>query len=182
VNENTSYAQALARHVKAALLRLREGEKIAEAAGTDLGTSEHDVPEAGLFRAAGDAAQDLDLWASCNARAQGAPDAATPGWIREGGWAARAAYGATRRGPRPPGEHRAGVTNRPPGRHRPGPRAREGHLAPGVRNASRARKSPRLVRHPHPQSSPRRSDGPAPDSRGPTRRSLPKGDSVDVSR
>src|SRR5215469_1651021 len=65
VNENTSYAQALARHVKAALLHLRQAEKIAEVAGTDLDTSEHDVPEAGLFRAAGDAGQDLDLWASC---------------------------------------------------------------------------------------------------------------------
>jgi hypothetical protein len=55
VNENTSYAQALARHVKAALLHLRQAEKIAEAAGTDLDASEHDAPEAGLFRAAGDA-------------------------------------------------------------------------------------------------------------------------------
>ena len=79
MNENTSYAQALARHVKAALLHLRQAEKIAEVAGTDLDTSEHDVPEAGLFRAAGDAGQDLDLWASCNAHAQEAPDAATPG-------------------------------------------------------------------------------------------------------
>ena len=77
LNENTSYAQALARHVKAALLHLREAEKIAEAAGTGLDASEHDVPEAGLFRAAGDATQDLDLWASCNARAQGASPAGT---------------------------------------------------------------------------------------------------------
>jgi hypothetical protein len=75
VNDNTSYAQALARHVKAALLHLRQAEKIAEPACVDLGASEHDVPEAGLFRAAGDATQDLDLWASCNARAQGASPA-----------------------------------------------------------------------------------------------------------
>jgi len=77
VSDNTSSAQALARHVKAALLHLRQAEKIAEAAGTDLDASEHDAPEAGLFRAAGDATQDLDLWASCNARAQGASPAGT---------------------------------------------------------------------------------------------------------
>ena len=77
MSDNTSSAQALARHVKAALLHLRQAEKIAEAAGTDLDASEHDAPEAGLFRAAGDATQDLDLWASCNARAQGASPAGT---------------------------------------------------------------------------------------------------------
>jgi hypothetical protein len=77
VNENTNYAQALARHVKAALLHLRKDEKIAAAAGVDLDASEHDMPEAGLFRAAGNAAQDLDLRASCHARAQGASPAGT---------------------------------------------------------------------------------------------------------
>lgn len=38
-------------------------------AGTDLDVSEYDVPEVDPFRAAGDAAQDLDLWASCHGRA-----------------------------------------------------------------------------------------------------------------
>lgn len=70
-------AQALARHVKAALPHLRQAENIAEAAGIDLDASERGVPEAGLFRAADDAAQDLDLWASCHARAQGASPAGT---------------------------------------------------------------------------------------------------------
>jgi hypothetical protein len=65
-------ARALARHVKAALLHLRQAENIADAAGIDLDASEHGPPEAGLFRAAGDAAQDLDLWASCHACAPGA--------------------------------------------------------------------------------------------------------------
>jgi hypothetical protein len=70
-------ARALARHVKAALLHLRQAEDIAELAGIDLDASEFDVPEAGLFRSPGDAAQDLDLWASRNARAQGAAPAGT---------------------------------------------------------------------------------------------------------
>jgi hypothetical protein len=70
-------AGALARHAKAALLHLRQAERIAEAAGIDLDASGHEVPEAGLFRAAGDAAQDLDLWASRNARVLGASPAGT---------------------------------------------------------------------------------------------------------
>jgi hypothetical protein len=63
-------AQALAHHVKTALLHLRQAENIAEAEGIDLDASEHGLPEAGLFRAAGDAAQDLDPWASCYACAR----------------------------------------------------------------------------------------------------------------
>ena len=70
-------ARALARHVQAAVLHLRQAERIAEAAGIDLDASEHEVPEAGLFRAAGDAAQDLDLWASNSARVRGASPAGT---------------------------------------------------------------------------------------------------------
>ena len=70
-------AQALAWHVKAALLHLRQAEDIAELAGIDLCASEHDVPAAAIFRAAGDAVQDLDLWTIGNARAQGAAPADT---------------------------------------------------------------------------------------------------------
>jgi hypothetical protein len=70
-------ARALARHVKAALLHLRQAEKIAEMAGVDLDASEHDVPAAGLFRTAGEAVEDLDLWTINNARAQGAASADT---------------------------------------------------------------------------------------------------------
>ncbi len=70
-------AWALARHVKTALLHLRQAETIAEAAGIDLDASEHDVPEAGLVRAAGEAVEDLDLWASRNARVLGASPAGT---------------------------------------------------------------------------------------------------------
>jgi hypothetical protein len=40
VNENTSYAQAPARHIKAALLLLRQAEKIAGAGGVDLDAGE----------------------------------------------------------------------------------------------------------------------------------------------
>lgn len=50
-------AQALARHVKAALLHLRQAEDLAELAGIDADASEHDVPEGGLIRAAGDAVE-----------------------------------------------------------------------------------------------------------------------------
>jgi len=93
--EGERHAQALARHVKAALLHLRQAEDIAELAGIDVDASEHDVPEAGLIRAAGNAVEDLDLWAISNARAQGAapadtyqhterwchaPGGALPGW------------------------------------------------------------------------------------------------------
>jgi hypothetical protein len=70
-------ARALARHVKAALMHLRQAEDIAELAGIDLYASEHDVPAAGMFRAAGDALDDLDLWTINNARAQGALPADT---------------------------------------------------------------------------------------------------------
>jgi hypothetical protein len=71
MSENTPYAQALARHVKAALLHLRQAERLAELAGVDIDASEH-VPEAGLIRAVGEAVEDLDLWAINNARASGA--------------------------------------------------------------------------------------------------------------
>jgi hypothetical protein len=77
VSENADYAQALARHVKAALLHLRQVERLAELAGIDIDASEHQVPEAGLLRAAGDATQDLDLWTSGNAHARGASRAGT---------------------------------------------------------------------------------------------------------
>jgi hypothetical protein len=71
-------ARALARHVKAALLHLRQAEKLAELAGIDLDASEHDVPEAGLIRAAGEAVEDLDLWTINNASTtQGAASADT---------------------------------------------------------------------------------------------------------
>ena len=96
MNENTSSAQALARHVKAALLHLRQAEKIAEAAGTDMDASEHDVPEAGLFRAA-----------------------ATPLRILTCGRAATPAPRALAQ-PVPTGTPRGGVTPRP-GRCPPGP-------------------------------------------------------------
>lgn len=76
MNEKTSYA-ALARHVKAALLHLRQAEDLAELAGVDIHASEHDVSVAGLIRAAGGAVQDLDMWAIGNARAHGAAPAET---------------------------------------------------------------------------------------------------------
>lgn len=67
MNENTAYAQALARHVKAALLHLRQAEDLAVFASVDIHTSEHDVPAAGLIRMASEAVEDLDLWAINNA-------------------------------------------------------------------------------------------------------------------
>ena len=97
-------AQALARHVKAALPHLRQAENIAEAAGIDLDASERGVPEAGLFRAADDAAQDLDLWASCHARAQGASPAGT---CRNTGRWCHAPGGALPGGSWPPGPQAA---------------------------------------------------------------------------
>jgi hypothetical protein len=77
VSENTAYAQALARHVKAALLHLRQVEDLAMFAGIDIYASAHDVPAAGLIRAAGEAAENLDLWTINNARAAGADPADT---------------------------------------------------------------------------------------------------------
>jgi hypothetical protein len=68
---------ALARHVKAAIVHLRQAERIAGLAGVGLDASEHEVREAGLFRAAGDATEDLDLRACGNARAQAASPAGT---------------------------------------------------------------------------------------------------------
>jgi len=63
------HAQALARHVKAALLHLRQAEGIAKLAGIDIyGGNE----VARLIRAAGEATEDLDLWAINNARGHGA--------------------------------------------------------------------------------------------------------------
>jgi hypothetical protein len=53
-------AQALARHVEAALSHLRQAANIAQAASTGPDASEYGLPEAALFRTAGDAAQDLD--------------------------------------------------------------------------------------------------------------------------
>jgi len=77
VSENTDYARALARHVKAALLHLRAAEDLAELAGIDIYASEHDVPAAGLIRAAGEALEDLDAWAVNNASASHAERAET---------------------------------------------------------------------------------------------------------
>jgi hypothetical protein len=77
VSENTAYAQALARHVKAALLHLRQAEDLAMMAGVDIYASGHDVPAAGLIRAASEAVEDLDLWTINNARPSGAGPADT---------------------------------------------------------------------------------------------------------
>ena len=67
--EGEHHAQALARHVKAALLHLRQAEGIAKLAGIDIyGGNE----VARLIRAAGEATEDLDLWAINNARGHGA--------------------------------------------------------------------------------------------------------------
>jgi hypothetical protein len=76
-DQSTPYAQALARHVKAALLHLRQAQDLAEPAGIDIYASEHDVPAASLIRTAGEAVEDLDTWAIGNARAHGAADAET---------------------------------------------------------------------------------------------------------
>jgi hypothetical protein len=53
-------------------MHLRQAEDLAELAGIDIYASEHDVPAAGLIRAAGEAVEDLDLWAINNARTSGA--------------------------------------------------------------------------------------------------------------
>lgn len=74
---STREAEAIGRHVKAALLHLRQAEDIAEAAGIDLDASEHDPGPAGQFRAASQAVQDLDMWAVGNAREHGAVTAQT---------------------------------------------------------------------------------------------------------
>jgi len=71
VRENTNYARALARHVKAALLHLHAAGDLAELAGTGIYASEHDVA------AAGDAVEDLDMCAIGNARSRGAAPAET---------------------------------------------------------------------------------------------------------
>jgi len=70
--EQTAVAEALARHVKAALLHLRAAEDLAVRAGIDVDASRHDAPEAGLIRDAGEAVEDLDLWAIGYAQASGA--------------------------------------------------------------------------------------------------------------
>ncbi len=77
MNESRQYAQALARHAKAALLHLRQAEQFAKLAGVDIDASAHDVPAVGLIRAAGEAVEDLDVWAVGNARASGAATAQT---------------------------------------------------------------------------------------------------------
>jgi hypothetical protein len=69
---------------KAALLHLRQAEDLAELAGVDIDASEHDVREAGLIRAAGEAVEDLDLWAINNARTSGADPRET--YARTGNW------------------------------------------------------------------------------------------------
>lgn len=79
MSAGADYAQALARHVKAALLHLRQAEDLAELAGIDVYASEHDVPAAGLIRAAGEAVEDLDMWAIGNSRGQGAVPAVAYG-------------------------------------------------------------------------------------------------------
>jgi hypothetical protein len=79
----TRTAQEIARHVKAALLHLRQAENLAELAGIDLYASKHDVPEAGLIRAASEAIEDLGLWAVSNARVQGADPGDRRRWFPE---------------------------------------------------------------------------------------------------
>ena len=76
--QSTPCAQTLARHVKAALLHLRQAEDLAELAGVDIHASEHDVPAAGLIRAASNAVEDLDTWAIGNARSHSAAPEASP--------------------------------------------------------------------------------------------------------
>ena len=76
-DQSAQYAQALARHVKAALMHLRQAENLAELAGIDIDASEHDVPAAGLIRAAGEASEDLDTWVIANAQVSGAAPAET---------------------------------------------------------------------------------------------------------
>jgi hypothetical protein len=77
ISDSARNARALARHVKAALLHLRQAEDIAELAGIDLYAGEHSVPAVGMFRAAGEAVDDLDSWTINNARAQGVAPADT---------------------------------------------------------------------------------------------------------
>lgn len=72
--EDTRQAAALARHIKAALLHLRQAEDIAAAAGIDIDGGND---TARLIRAAGEATEDLDLWAINNARGHGADPAQT---------------------------------------------------------------------------------------------------------
>jgi hypothetical protein len=79
-----AYAQAFARHVKAALLHLRAAEDLAALAGIDVDASEHDVPAAGLIRAAGEAVEDLDTWAINNASASRAEREET--YAHTGNW------------------------------------------------------------------------------------------------
>jgi hypothetical protein len=50
------------------------GQEIAALAGVDIDASEHDVPAAGLIRTAGEAVEDLDMWAIGYARAAGATE------------------------------------------------------------------------------------------------------------
>jgi hypothetical protein len=70
--ERAAAAQALARHVKAALLHLRVAEDLALRAGIDVDASRHDAPEAGLIRDAGQAVENLDTWTTGYAQASGA--------------------------------------------------------------------------------------------------------------
>jgi hypothetical protein len=72
--DDTRQAAALARHIKAALLHLRQAEDIAAAAGIDIDDGND---TARLIRTAGEAAEDLDLWAVNNARGHGAAPAET---------------------------------------------------------------------------------------------------------
>jgi hypothetical protein len=66
-------ARQLGHHAKAALMHLRRAEELAEAGGVDLDYVTANEPGAGpLFRAASEAAEDLDLWAINNAAANGA--------------------------------------------------------------------------------------------------------------
>lgn len=71
---------------------------------------------------------------------------------------ARAAPGATQRGPRPPG---SALSPRSPTKQTPGAIAsRSGDLARGGQNASRALPKARLVRQLHPKDNPERSGSP----------------------
>ena len=58
-DDGLQLVRALPGHVKAAPLHPCQAENLAEIAGTDPDASEHQVPEADLFRAAGDTAKIL---------------------------------------------------------------------------------------------------------------------------
>src|SRR5262249_28343825 len=121
------------RHVKAALLHLRHAQDLAELACVDIRASEHEVPEAGLIRAVGEAVQDLDLWTIGYVCAFGAAPAETyahtEGWYHaEGGSPPAGSW------PLPPAPCHApaGVRGHAPDRRVPRPARRGGGRAVGA--------------------------------------------------